>query len=81
MAAIGSSPEKALARSLAPHALPRASRTATSFSESILLTVSGEVSDSTSSLPVRSCQNGMLILVPPVWPRTFRPSTVAMMPA
>ena len=80
IAAIGSSPAKARARSLLPQALPRACTTAISCPVVIGLTVRGELSLSSSASPVKSCQNGILTVLPPRAPLIFMSGTGARMP-
>ena len=63
---IGSSPARSTARSVMPKACARRVMTATSCPAVILLTVMLPVSDSTCSSPVRSPQNGILTVLPPV---------------
>jgi len=68
IAAIGSSPDKAFARSFTLHARPRAKRAATSCPAVILPTVRAVLSLSTSSSPLKSSQNGIFTSLPPELP-------------
>ena len=78
---MGSEPESWAASSFTPQALPRAKTTAISCSEEIALTVREEpVAERTSSAPVRSCQNGRLIVFPPSDTKASSSETGAMIP-
>ncbi len=80
IAAMGSSPDNAFAKSFTLHARPRVRSAATSCPASILPTVRAVLSLSTSSSPVRSSQNGIFTSLPPELANTSSAGVLAMIP-